>query len=499
MTMTIQETGVRGAGDQLMLIGGERVPALSGRTIDVYDPSTGAPIGTTPYGESADVDRAVAAAERSFGERVWQGLSGAARQKIMLRAADFIEHHAAELAALESLNNGMVISMANALFMTAAETIRYYAGWATKLYGVTSEISSPEAQFHAYTLREPVGVCALIIPWNAPSTLTVQKLGPALAAGCSVVVKPSEETPFTALRLAELFEEAGVPRGVINVVTGYGGTAGAALAAHDKVAKIAFTGSTEVGKMIVKAAAGNLKKVTLELGGKSPVIVFDDADLEAAIAGAANAIFMHSGQICAAGSRLYVQRSVFDKVVGGVAEIAKGLKLGPGSDPTTQIGPIVSKKQLDRVMSLIASGIEEGAELITGGERVGDQGYYVQPTILADPNPGARVLKEEIFGPVLTAVPFDDIDEVVAMANDTTYGLAAAIWTKDIGKSHLIAKKLQAGFVWLNCHYVLDNSLPAGGYKQSGWGRELGAEGLEPYLQTKSVFAALTRPPFLTD
>ncbi|MFF5010527.1 aldehyde dehydrogenase family protein [Streptomyces phaeochromogenes] len=489
--------GIPGSGDQPMLIDGERVPALSGRTIDVFNPSTGALIGTTPDGASADVDRAVAVAGRTFDERVWQGLSGAARQKILWRAADLIEQHATELATLESLNNGMVIPMANVLIATAAETIRYYAGWATKLYGVTSEISSPEAQFHSYTLREPVGVCALIIPWNAPSTLTVQKLAPALAAGCSVVIKPSEETPFTALRLAELFEEAGVPHGVINVVTGYGESAGAALAAHDKVSKIAFTGSTDVGKLIVKAAAGNLKKVTLELGGKSPVIVFDDADLDAAIAGAANAIFMHSGQICAAGSRLYVQRSVFDQVVDGIAEIAKGLKVGPGSDPTTQIGPIVSQKQLDRVLSLIASGIEEGAELVTGGERVGDQGYYVQPTILADPNPGARVIKEEIFGPVLTAIPFDDIDEVVAMANDTTYGLGAAIWTKDINKSHLTAKRLQAGFVWLNCHYVLDNSLPAGGYKQSGWGRELGAEGLDPYLQTKSVFAALTRAPFL--
>ncbi|MGY1495873.1 aldehyde dehydrogenase family protein [Streptomyces sp. QTS52] len=488
---------VPGAGEQLMLIDGERIPALAGGTIDVFDPSTGELIGTTPDGQAADVDRAVAVAERTFDERVWRGLSGAARQKILWRAADLIEQHTEELAALESLNNGMVIPMAQALIATAAETIRYYAGWATKLYGITSEISSLEAQYHTYTLREPVGVCALIIPWNAPSTLTVQKVAPALAAGCSVVIKPSEETPFTALRLAELFEQAGVPRGVINVVTGYGESAGATLAAHDKVAKIAFTGSTEVGKSIVKAAAGNLKKVTLELGGKSPVIVFDDADIDAAIAGAANAIFMHSGQICAAGSRLYVQRLVFDKVVHGIARIAENLKIGPGSDLTTQIGPIVSQKQLDRVLSLISSGIEEGAELVTGGERVDRDGYYVQPTILANPEPGARVIQEEIFGPVLTAIVFDTIDDVVAMANDSTYGLGAAIWTMDISKAHLTAKKLQAGFVWLNCHYVLDNSVPAGGYKQSGWGRELGPEGLDPYLQTKSVFAALTPAPFL--
>jgi phenylacetaldehyde dehydrogenase len=490
-TATRPTPAIVGAGDQLMLIDGARVPALTGTTIEVHDPSTGDLIGTSPAGDAADVDRAVTAALRTFEEGVWQGLSGAARQKILLRAADLIEENADELAHLESLNNGMLLLMSRPLMATVAETIRYYAGWATKIYGMTSDISSPAAQFHSYTVREPVGVCGLIIPWNAPTTLAVQKLSPALAAGCSVVLKPSEETPFTALRIAELFEQAGVPKGVINVVTGYGETAGAALAAHDKVSKVAFTGSTDVGKLIVKAAAGNLKKVTLELGGKSPVIIFDDADLDAAIAGAATAIFVHAGQICAAGSRLYVQRGSYDKVVAGIAAIAQNLKLGAGLDPETQIGPIISAKQFERIMSLIASGVAEGAELITGGERVGDKGYFIQPTVLADPDPGARVLKEEIFGPVLTVIPFDTIDEVVELANDTTYGLAAAVWTKDINKSHLLAKRLQAGFVWLNCHYILDNSLPAGGYKQSGWGRELGPEGLDPYLQTKTVFAAL--------
>jgi len=320
----------------------------------------------------------------------------------------------------------------------------------------------------------------------------VQKLAPALAAGCSCILKPSEETPFTALRIAELFQEAGVPDGVINVVTGYGHTAGAALAAHDKVAKIAFTGSTEVGKLIVKAAAGNLKKVTLELGGKSPVVVFDDADLQAVIPTAAMAIFMHAGQICAAGSRLYVQRNSYDQVVDGIASVAKGMKLGGAFDPTTQVGPLISAKQLNTVTSLIASGMSEGAELVVGGKRVGEKGYFVEPTILANPRPQARVVREEIFGPVLTVFPFDDIDQIARTANDTTYGLAAAIWTRDINKAHLLAKRIQAGFVWLNCHYVLDNSLPAGGYKQSGWGRELGPEGLDPYLQTKTVFAALS-------
>jgi phenylacetaldehyde dehydrogenase len=483
---------IAGSGTQLMLIGGRRVPALAGKTIPVHDPSTSELIGTSPAGEAADVDRAVEEAARTFDSETWRGLSGAARAKIMWRAADLIEAHAQELATLESLNNGMLLAMAQALVPIAAETLRYYAGWATKIYGMTSEISSPQAQFHSYTMREPVGVCAIIVPWNAPITLTLQKLAPALAAGCSCIVKPSEETPFTALRLAELFQEAGVPEGVINVVTGYGHTAGAALAAHDKVAKIAFTGSTEVGKLIVKAAAGNLKKVTLELGGKSPVVVFDDADLQAVIPSATSAIFLHAGQICAAGSRLYVQRKSFDKVIGGIADIAKTMKLGGGLDPTAQIGPIISAKQLDRVTSLIASGVEQGAQLVTGGHRAGDKGYFVQPTILVNPRPGARVLQEEIFGPVLTAVPFDDVNEIAALANDTHYGLAAAIWTRDINKAHLLAKKIQAGFVWLNCHYVLDNSLPAGGYKQSGWGRELGPEGLDAYLQTKTVFAALT-------
>jgi phenylacetaldehyde dehydrogenase len=305
------------------------------------------------------------------------------------------------------------------------------------------------------------------------------------------VVKPSEETPFTALRLAEIFHEAGVPDGVINVVTGYGHTAGAALAAHEKVAKIAFTGSTEVGKLIVKAAAGNLKKVTLELGGKSPVVVFDDCDYEKTIAGAAMGIFLHAGQICIAGSRLYVQRKSFDKVVAGIAGIAQSMKVGSCFDPATQIGPLISSKQMDRVTGLIASGLDEGAELVTGGKRVGDKGYFVEPTILINPDPGARIVREEIFGPVLTAMPFDDIDEIAKEANNTSYGLASAVWTKDISKAHLLAKKLQAGFVWINCEFVSDPSLPGGGYKQSGWGREMGQEGLDAYLQTKSVFAAL--------
>ena len=491
-TTAVDIAAIKGKGAQLMLIDGKRVCAASGKTIEVFDPSTGALIGTSPEGDAVDIDRAVAAAARTFDNECWRGLHGSARAKVLWRAADLIDKHAQELAELEALNCGMVMPLALGMMAAAADIVRYYAGYATKIYGVTSEISTPEAKFHAFTLREPVGVCGFIVPWNVPLALAVTKLAPALAAGCSCVLKPSEETPFTALRLAELFQEAGVPDGVLNVVTGYGHTAGAALAAHDKVAKIAFTGSTEVGKLIVKAAAGNLKKVSLELGGKSPVVVFDDADFQKAIPGAAMGVFLHAGQICIAGSRLYVQRKSFDKVVAGIADLAKHMKLGGCFDPLTQVGPLISAKQVERVTGLIESGLDQGAELVVGGKRVGDTGYFVQPTILANPRPDARVIQEEIFGPVLTAVPFDDINEIARTANDTTYGLASAVWTNDINKAHLLAKKLQAGYVWINCAAVSDVSLPMGGYKQSGWGREMGSEGLDAYLQTKSVFAALS-------
>jgi phenylacetaldehyde dehydrogenase len=491
-TTTVDPAKIKGRGNQLMLIDGKRVPALSGKTIEVRDPSTGALIGTAPAGEAADVDLAVEAALRTWDNEIWRGLHPSARARILWRAADLIETHAQELAELEALNSGMLLPMAQGMMASSAEVMRYYAGYATKIYGITTDMSTPTAKFHAFTLRDPIGVCGFILPWNVPVMLTVNKLAPALAAGCSCVVKPAEETPLSTLRLVELFHEAGVPEGVINVVTGYGHTAGAALAAHPKVAKIAFTGSTEIGKEIVKAAAGNLKKVTLELGGKSPVVVFDDADFAKTIPGAAMGVFLHAGQICIAGSRLYVQKKSFDRVVSGIADIARNMKLGSAFDPATQVGPLISARQLDRVTGLIASGLDQGAELVVGGKQVGDQGYYVQPTILANPHPDARVVREEIFGPVLTAMPFDDIDEIAKTANDTTYGLASAVWTNDINKAHLLAKKLQAGFVWINCEFVSDVSLPGGGYKQSGWGREMGPDGIEAYLQTKSVFAALS-------
>jgi phenylacetaldehyde dehydrogenase len=478
--------------ESLMLIDGERVRALAGGTIDVFDPSTGRLIGVVPDGQQADIERAVAAASRAFRSPAWSGLSGQARARILWRMADLMEQHMEELANLEALNCGMVVPMAQGMVQFSAELFRYFAGWCTKIHGLTSEIAAAPSQFHAYTLKEPVGVCGIILPWNVPISAVCLKLAPALAAGCAVVAKPAEETPLTALRIGELLHEAGIPAGVVNFVTGFGHTAGAALAANDDVAKIAFTGSTEVGKLIVQAAAGNLKKVTLELGGKSPVVVFGDCDLERTVAGVAGGVFTHAGQLCIAGSRLYVERKSFDQVVSAVAGAAKSLKIGGAFDPATQVGPLISAKQLDRVTGLIRSGVDEGAEVVTGGQRCGSGGYFVEPTVLVNPRDDARVLKEEIFGPVVTALPFDDIEEVTQVANRTEYGLAAAVWTRDLNKAHTMARRIQSGIVWINCQLMADASLPLGGYKQSGWGRECGQEGLDQYLQSKAVIAMVS-------
>ncbi|HUC13664.1 MAG TPA: aldehyde dehydrogenase family protein, partial [Acidimicrobiales bacterium] len=434
-------------------------------------------------------------ARRSFDKGTWRNFTPSERGKILWHIGDMILDHIDEFAQLESLDNGKPIGVARVADVPlAADLFHYMAGWATKIEGNTINISvpyAPGANFHAYTLREPVGVVGQIIPWNFPLLMAAWKLGPALAAGNCVVLKPAEQTPLSALRLAEIMAEAGVPDGVVNVVTGFGETAGAALAAHDDVDKVAFTGSTEVGKLIVHAAAGNLKKVTLELGGKSPNIVFDDADPEAAIAGAANAIFFNHGQCCSAGSRLFVQQDRFDEVVSGVAEIAKSIKLGDGMDPATQMGPLVSDEQLQRVTGYLDSGKKDGAKALSGGGRKGNRGYFVEPTVLTDTRPDMRIVREEIFGPVVVAAAFKGLDDIARVANDTPYGLGAGIWTRDISKAHALAKKVKSGTVWINCYNIFDASLPFGGYKQSGWGREMGHEALEAYTEVKAVCAQL--------
>ena len=481
------------AGRHQLHIGGKFLDAKSGKTFDTFDPATGRVIAQVAAGEAADIDAAVAAARAAFEGGPWPKMTGSERAKLMWKLADLIEANRDELAELESLNNGKPIAnIRGSDLANSAEVLRYTAGWATKLSGETVALSQP-GNFHAYTLREPIGVVGQIIPWNAPLMMCAWKIAPALATGCTVVLKPAEQTPLTALRLARLIQEAGVPDGVINIVTGLGETAGAALAAHPGVDKIAFTGSAEVGRLIVKAAAGNLKKVSLELGGKSPVIVFPDADLAVAVPGAARAIFNNSGQVCAAGSRLYAHESVFEKLVEGVALEAGKLKIGPGLDPATQMGPLVSQEQFDRVSGYVAQGRSDGAKVVTGGSRVGNEGYFIAPTILTDTQPTMSVVREEIFGPVLCAMTFkdDDLDRIATEANRTSYGLAASIWTRNLSTAHRMAKRIRAGSVGVNMHGTLDPAMPFGGFKQSGWGREKGREVLDLYTEVKSVVMAL--------
>ncbi|WP_137895744.1 aldehyde dehydrogenase family protein [Ramlibacter sp. 2FC] len=478
-----------------LFIGGQWTDAADGRSFETLNPATEEVIGRVASAGPADVDRAVKAARAAFDQGPWGRMRPVERQRLLLKLADLVEAHAQTLAEIESIDNGKSAAIARAVDMAiVVDFFRYMAGWATKIEGSTSEHSVPyalQAEFVTYTRREAVGVVAAIVPWNFPLVVAAWKLGPALAAGCTVVLKPAEQTPLTALYLAELIAEAGFPAGVVNILTGDGPGTGAPLVRHPGVDKVSFTGSTEVGKLIGHASVDNMTRFTLELGGKSPVIVLDDCDPAAAAAGAANAIFFNHGQVCCAGSRLFVQKKLFDRVVADVAQIASALPLGHGLDPAAQMGPLVSREQMQRVCGYIDIGRAQGAQVVAGGGRQGERGFFVQPTVLADVQRSHRVAQEEIFGPVLVAMPYDDLDQVAAWANDTPYGLGASIWSNDLSKVHRLIPRIKAGTVWVNCHSALDPAMPFGGYKQSGIGRDLGKASLDAYLETKSVFIAV--------
>ena len=478
-----------------LLIDGKRVDALSGETFDSINPATGQRLARVSRGAAADVDVAVASARRAFDTATWRRMSAYDRSVMMLRLADLIEREADDLAVLECLDNGKPAHLTRLVEVEGTiKTFRYFAGWPTKFGGETLPVSPRGgAQILNYTTREPIGVAGLIIPWNYPLSMAAWKVAPALAAGCAVVLKPAEQTPLTALRLGELALEAGFPPGVLNVIPGFG-DAGAALVAHPGVDKVAFTGSTDVGKSIVKASAGNLKKLSLELGGKSPHIVFPDADLDAAAASVANGIFFNQGQTCTAGSRLYAHVSCFDRVVSSVTAAARRLRVGNGLNPDSDLGPLISQEQWDRVSGYVDVGRQEGAQMTTGGGRPAglEAGYFYAPTVFAHATPNMRITREEIFGPVLTALAWKDFDDLIAQANDSEYGLSAGVWTADVKQAHRAAAALKAGTVWINCYNLVDPASPFGGFKQSGWGREHGRQAMELYSETKSVWVNLS-------
>lgn len=473
-------------------IGGQWRDALSGKTFAANNPATETELAQVAEADAADIDLAVEAAQKAFQEGAWPKMAAAERGRILWKIGELLMENADAIAQLETLNNGKPIFESRQVDVPAAAAcFQYYAGWATKIHGDTIPVAG---NYLNYTLREPLGVCGAIIPWNFPVLMAAWKLAPALACGNTVVLKPAEQTPLTALKLAEIFEKAGLPAGVVNIVPGFGPTAGAALVRHPGVAKIAFTGSTAVGKEIMRSCADTLKKVSLELGGKSPNIVFADADIDAAVRGAINGIFYGKGEVCAAGSRLLVEKSIHDQFLEKLAERANKLAVGDPMHPKTRVGALVSAEQMNKVLGYIEAGRSEGASVAAGGGRatVGEgKGYFVKPTIFQGVTNTMTIAREEIFGPVLAAIPFADLDDAISTANHTMYGLAAAVWTRDVKKAHRAARALQAGTVWVNTYNILDTASPFGGYKMSGFGRELGQQALDLYTQTKSVWVDL--------
>jgi aldehyde dehydrogenase (NAD+) len=471
-----------------LLIDNQWVPSVEGGTFATLNPATGEPIAEVAAGTAADIDRAVKAARRALEEGPWSTMDAVDRGRLLLKLADLVDANAKELAALESLNSGKTISDAQGDMAGVAATLRYYGGWADKIEGRTVPV---RGNFLSYTLRQPVGVVGQIIPWNFPLLMLAWKWGPALACGNVVVMKPAEQTPLTALRLGELAIEAGFPAGVINLVNGFGETAGAALVAHPDVDKIAFTGHVDTAKIIQKAAADSLKRVTFELGGKSPNVIFADANLDDAVAGAFHAIYFHGGQCCTAGSRLFVEEKVHGEIVERLAAMAKERRIGDPLDPSTEQGPQVSQEQMDKILGYVKLGTQQGAKLVSGGQRKGGRGFFVEPTIFDNVADEMAIARDEIFGPVVSVLPFRGFNEVTQRANRTHYGLAAAVWTKDIDKAHRYAKHVKAGTVWINCYHVVDTTTPFGGFKQSGQGRENGEAALEHYTEIKTVTVKL--------
>jgi acyl-CoA reductase-like NAD-dependent aldehyde dehydrogenase len=480
--------GFLAGGPKHLLIGDKWVPARSGETFEAFNPATEESIGSFAAGAKADIDEAVTAARRAFENPNWAAISPHQRSGYLLKLARLLQENAEELAQLESLNNGTPLVITRGQMLASAQTFEYYAGWATKIYG---ETNPSEAGFFNYTLREPLGVCGLIVPWNGPISSAAWKLAPALATGNTCILKPAEQTPLTSIRLGELILEAGFPPGVVNVVTGFGETAGAAISEHPDVDKVAFTGSTAVGKMIARAASGNLKKLSLELGGKSPNVIFEDADLDKAVAASVGGFCALSGQICVAGSRIFIQEKIYDEVVQRLADYTANFRVGDPFDPTTTMGPVASAEQYQRVTSYFDIAKADGARVAVGAATLGGKGYFIKPTLYADVRNGMRIAREEVFGPVAAAIPFKDENDAVLQGNDTIYGLAAAVWTKDVGRAHRVARALKAGTLWVNTYLKVDPISGFGGYKQSGVGRELGPHSIDAYTQMKSVYIDL--------